>query len=252
MNRSVFLSRYCIVGWLMVLLYSFPLKATELQVVTDDMPPLNYVEQGVVTGFATEVLQATLHAAGLQASFTVFPWARAYQTALTQPNTLIFPTTRTPERESLFAWVGPIIPREIFVYKLRERNDIRMDKLSDAANYHVGLIRAYASSKDFLSASGVAENKIDYAPTEESNMKKLFLKRIDLIISDELSAAFWAKSLNRKNEELEQVLLFDSRYSYYFALNKQSDPKMLAKLRAALAEVQSSGQVKKLRDKYLH
>lgn len=234
------------------LLISLPLAATELTAVTESLAPLNYEENGVVTGYATELLQAMAQAAKLKTRIDLLPWARAYQTVLAQPNTLIYSITRNPERESLFEWIGPISPRQIFLYKLRERKDVSVKTLADASNYQVGLVREMAASKDFVKLSGIAENKVDYAPTVESNMKKLFLHRIDLIVSQDWSAAFLAKSLNRKPEELEPVLLLNGTHSYYFALNKQSDPALVAKLRAAFDTVQKSGQLGKLQNKYLH
>jgi polar amino acid transport system substrate-binding protein len=240
------------IGVAAALLISLPLAATELTAVTESLPPLNYEENGMVTGYATELLQATVQTAKIKTRIDLLPWARAYQTVLAQPNTLIYSITRNPERESLFEWIGPISPRQIFLYKLRERKDVSVKTLADASNYQIGLVREMAASKDFVKLSGIAENKVDYAPTVESNMKKLFLRRVDLIVSQDWSAAFLAKSLNRKPEELEPVLLLNGTHSYYFAFNKQSDPALVAKLRAAFDTVQKSGQMEKLQNKYLH
>jgi polar amino acid transport system substrate-binding protein len=240
------------IGVAAALLISLPLTATELTAVTESLPPLNYEENGMVTGYATELLQATVQTAKIKTRIDLLPWARAYQTVLAQPNILIYSITRNPERESLFEWIGPISPRQIFLYKLRERKDVSVKTLADASNYQIGLVREMAASKDFVKLSGIAENKVDYAPTVESNMKKLFLRRVDLIVSQDWSAAFLAKSLNRKPEELEPVLLLNGTHSYYFAFNKQSDPALVAKLRAAFDTVQKSGQMEKLQNKYLH
>lgn len=228
--------------------------AAELNVVTESLPPLNYEENGVITGYATELLLATTQTAKISTSTSIslLPWARAYQTVLTQPDTLIYSITRTPERESLFVWIGPISARQIFVYKLRARKEIQIKSLSDVAQYKVGLVREMASTKDFIQQSEIADGKIDFAPSVESNMKKLFLNRIDVIVSQDWSAAFLAKSLNRKPDELEALLLLDNKHSYYFALNRQTDPALVERLRIAFETVQKSGQMDKLKNKYLH
>ncbi|MFZ6751370.1 substrate-binding periplasmic protein [Undibacterium sp. Ren11W] len=226
--------------------------AAELNAFTESLPPLNYEENGVITGYATELLLATTQAAKIDTNISLLPWARAYQTVLAQPNTLIFSITRTPEREPVFEWIGPISSRQIFVYKLRERKEIQVKSMSDLAKYKVGLVREMASTKDFIKQSEIADDKIDFAPTVESNMKKLFMKRIDVIVSQDWSAAFLAKSLNRKPDELEAVLLLDKQHSYYFALNNQTDPALVAKLRLGYEAVQKSGQMDKLKNKYLH
>lgn len=238
-----------IVSWMAV---SAPnAVALELQVVTESLPPLNYEDKGKVTGFSTELLQSVLHTAGLDAEIQLIPWARAYQTALTQPNTLIYSITRTPERDALFEWIGPISPRQIFLYKLRRRHDVQVSSLADAASYKTGLVREMASTKDFINVSGFAAAAFDFAPTVESNMKKLFMDRIDLLVSLDWSAAYLAKALEHSPSELEPVVLLDKSRSYYFALNKQSDPALLSRLRLAFEKVQQSGQIEQLKTKYM-
>ena len=44
------------------------------------------------------------------------PWARGYRMATTQPDVGLFVTVRTPERETLFRWVGPIISTSTTLY----------------------------------------------------------------------------------------------------------------------------------------
>lgn len=234
------------------LLLHLPLQGAGLSAVTESLPPLNYESGGVVTGYATELLQAVLQTAGLKAPVALLPWARAYQGALTQANTLIYSITRTPEREALFEWIGPISPRQIFLYKLRARKDVQIRSLADAGTYRIGLVREMASSKEFVRSSGVPAGQLDYAPTAESNTRKLLMGRVDLIVAQDWGTAFQLRALGRAPDELEAVLLLDDAHSYYFALNKQSDPALIAQLRQALEKVQQSGQMEYLKNKYLH
>jgi polar amino acid transport system substrate-binding protein len=48
-----------------------------------------------------------------RADIKIWPWARGYETALKEKNTVLFSTTRTEARENLFKWVGPIMPSRI-------------------------------------------------------------------------------------------------------------------------------------------
>ncbi|MFZ6724859.1 substrate-binding periplasmic protein [Undibacterium sp. MH2W] len=225
--------------------------ATELTVVTENLPPLNYEINGVVTGYATEVIQAVLKKANIQTTISLMPWARAYQTTLTQPNTLLYSTTRTPEREELFEWIGPISSRQIYLYKLKSRRDIQLKSIADSTQYKVGLVREMAATKEYLTVSGIAESHVDFAPTSDSNVKKLLLGRTDLIVSQDWGAAFLMKSLQRDPAELQPVWLLDDKNSYYFAMNKQSDPALIQKIRGAFNKVQQSGLLEKLRNKYM-
>lgn len=237
--------------WLSALLLSGTAGATQLQVLTENLPPLNYQDNGTAQGYTTELVQAVLKQADVQAEIQFMPWARAYQQALSQPNTLIFSMTRTPERESLFDWIGPVSPRLIYLYKLRSRSDIVVRTLADCARYRIGAVREMASTKAFAKEAGLNEAQMELAPTVESNFRKFLLGRADLIISQDWSAAFMMKSLQRQPDELEPVLLLEQNHPYFLALNKQSDPALIQKLKQAFEKVQQSGLPEKLRNKYM-
>ncbi len=58
----------------------------------------------------------------------MFVWARAYEIALHEKNVLIYSIKRTSERESLFKWVGVIVPIDFYFYALAESpipNDLK-------------------------------------------------------------------------------------------------------------------------------
>ena len=236
---------------LSILLFCNTAGATQLQVLTENLPPLNYQENGVAQGYTTELVQAVLKQADVKADIQFMPWVRAYQQAQSQPNTLIFSVTRTPERETQFEWIGPVSPRLIYLYKLRSRNDIVVKTLADCVRYRIGAVREMASTKAFAKEAGLTEAQMELAPSVESNFRKFLLGRADLVISQDWSAAFMMKSLQRKPDELEPVLLLEQSHQYFLALNKQSDPALVQKLKQAFEKVQQSGLPEKLRNKYM-
>lgn len=242
-------------GWLLLFcgcsLLPAHVCANQLSVVTESLPPLSYEERGAVTGYSTEIIQAVLQEARLTAPIELMPWARAYQRALQQPNTLIYSITRTPERDAQFEWIGVLSNRQIYLYKLKSRTDIQIKTLTDAGNYKTGLVREMASAKEFMRKGQFPDNVVDYAPTDESNMKKFLMGRVDLAIFQNWSAAFLMKSQNRTMEELEPLLLLDGSSNYYLAMSKNSDPALVKKIRKAFEKVQQSGLFDKLRLKYL-
>ena len=228
-----------------------PSPATDLTIVTESFPPLNYEENGKLTGYSTEVVQALLATAEVTGTIQLMPWARAYQTALNQPNTMLYSTTRLPERENLFEWIGPISPRLIYIYKLRSRPEVDIRSLADTTHYKVGLVREMAATKQYLQAINGNDANIDFAPTVDSNMKKFLLGRVDLIISQDWSAAYLLKSLGHSPDEIENVLLLDDSNAFWLALNKQTDPLLLQKLHKAFDKLQQSGIMEKLKHKYM-
>lgn len=115
-----------------------PGVALELAALTEALPPLNYELDGKVTGFSSELLDLIGAEADVTMAKAVLPWARAYERTSREKNTLIYSMVRTPEREPLFQWVGPISARRILLYKHHDRTDIVLKTLDDARPYRIG------------------------------------------------------------------------------------------------------------------
>lgn len=226
-------------------------QAQELQVVTEHFPPFNYLENGQLTGYSTELLTAMLAQAGVPAQYSLLPWSRSYQQALTQSNTLIYSIARSEERDPLFEWIGPISKRRIFLFKLASRKDIQISSLAEAAKYKIGVVREFASTRLILQQGWLPERALDFAPSTESNLRKLLAARVDLIVGMDWVTLFELTQLLKEEQSLEAVCLIDDTAPLYFALNKQSDKELIRKLRLAFDKMKASGFLEKLKLKYL-
>ena len=79
-----------------------------LKVYAEPLLELQKQVKGEPTGFAVEVVKHIISHSSLQGEVQLLPWARAYERALVQPNTLLFSTRRTAQREALFIWARPV------------------------------------------------------------------------------------------------------------------------------------------------
>jgi len=100
-------------GWLALLaglLLQGVQAAEPLRVLTEHAPPGEYLAaDGRVTGPTAEMVRELLQRAGESAEIELLPWMRAYQiTSNATAPVALFETSRTPEREAQFKWVGPI------------------------------------------------------------------------------------------------------------------------------------------------
>jgi polar amino acid transport system substrate-binding protein len=224
--------------------------ATQLRIVTEHLPPFNYQSTGKVTGYATEILQAVLKEAKIDAPIEFLPWERAYQETLAKPNTLIYSTARIPDREKLFEWIGPIGPRQVVLFKLRERKDIQIKTLADAAPYKIGVVRALASTRMLMKTNIIPLSRFDEAPTTESNLRKLLLKRVDLIVGLKGGTYYELTQLLHQGTEIEYILTINDEHPLYFALNKESDPALVNKLRRAFDKIHTREFITNLKKKY--
>ncbi|MEH6345762.1 MAG: transporter substrate-binding domain-containing protein [Bermanella sp.] len=229
-------------------LFSWPVMAQELSIVTEDFPPFNYQQDGITKGLSSEVVQAVMKEAGVDARIVFYPWARAYMLALHQKNHLIYSIARIPERENLFHWVGSISPYQTSFYKLKKRTDINITNLEEAKQYLIGVsladvITIYLQEKGF--------SKLAMVPDDTQNIHKLLLERIDLIAYEENSFLHKVHEQKLDPNKFERVFrLEDLSDELYMALSKTSDLKLFNKLRIALRQIKKKGIYEKIHLQY--
>ncbi|NIQ88108.1 MAG: transporter substrate-binding domain-containing protein, partial [Deltaproteobacteria bacterium] len=108
-----------------------PALSAELIILTENLPPLNYVEDGVLVGPSVDTVKEIQRRVGSQEEIKVYPWARAYQMALEEENVVLFGMTHTEVRHDQFKWIGPLATkRDILVAK--KGSGITINSLEDA------------------------------------------------------------------------------------------------------------------------
>src|SRR4030043_1819203 len=86
-----------------------PPASSGLRIITEVYPPYNFVDKNNnVTGQSTEIVQAILEKNGTQAAIEVMPLSEGLALAQKGPKVVLYSLNRTPQRENLFKWVGPI------------------------------------------------------------------------------------------------------------------------------------------------
>ncbi len=160
-----------------VLLTGRSVWCEELTILTENLPPLNYVENGVLVGPSVEIVKEIQKRVGSQEQIQVYPWARAYKMALEDKNVILFGMTYTKVREDKFKWVGPLATkRDILVAK--KGSGIRIGSLEDAKKARrIGTLRDDTRER-LLKRHGFTN--LEPVSDEQLNAKKLALGRIDL------------------------------------------------------------------------
>ena len=222
-----------------------------LLALTEALPPLNYEQDGKITGFATELLNMMAKESGIKIDKQLMPWERAYRIAQTEPNTLLYSLVRTPERDNQFQWVGPFSKRRIYLYKPSKRTDIHLKSLDDALAYRIGAVHGSAAMTSLLNAGFKAGENIDPALDDVRNMRKFKAQRFDLLLALDWAAMHNARQLDMKEKDLTAALLVDDRYEYWFGVSLMTDPDITRRLNAALQKIRKDGRLEKLTRHYL-
>lgn len=225
---------------LLLMLTLFPsARAADLLIVTEELPPYNYQEDGVAKGLSTEVVEAVLAEAGMEAEIVFYPWARSYLMAQTRKNTLIFSMARIPERENLFEWVGVVCPITTSFFKLASNPDVDVHSLDDARKYVIGVTlenvnHLYLESKGFTNLELESQDLL--------NMRKLAHGRIDLMPFDEASFLYQVRKDGMDPSLFEAVYHVDDLSKFlYMAFSKSSDPELVERFRTALRTIKENG-----------
>ncbi|MBL8965588.1 MAG: transporter substrate-binding domain-containing protein [Spirochaetaceae bacterium] len=208
------------------------------RIVSAEEAPTNYTRDGRFTGITTDIVEAMLAEAGLEAVIEVYPWARAYDIALKEPNVLIFTAGRTQERVDLgFGFIGPVTTRKHTLYK-KAGSPLAITSLEDLRRQGllVGAMRGDWREKH-LRDKGVAVKDVT---SHGQSLKMLQEGRIDLVaLSDlELAENLLISGVDRR--ALEPAFVFQE-LDAYILVSKGSSPESYAKLRAAFAALRDRG-----------
>lgn len=214
-----------------------------LRLMTEQSPPVSMRDGNKVVGSATEKVGELMARAGIDYTLELLPWRRAFTLVRQQPNACLYSTTRTPEREHQFKWVGPTDEGE-WVLLGRADRTYRLQTLEDARELRIGTYNGDARD-EYLRARGF---KVDPAPNDLINPRKLLLDRVDL----------WAASLKHGSAMLKRngwegkivpVLSFN-RVQLYLACNPGVPTELIDKMNAALATMVRDGTTRLIDKKY--
>jgi polar amino acid transport system substrate-binding protein len=214
-----------------------------LHIMTEFSPPISMMVGAQVGGSGTEKVREIMKRAGIHYDIELLPWKRAYTVALQRPNACLFSTTRTPERENLFKWVGPTDEAEWVLLGLADRN-WQLRSLEDARLLRIGTYNGDARN-DYLRERGF---QVDPAPNDMINPRKLLLNRIDL----------WAASLRRGSAVLERngwtgkivPLLTFNRVKVYLSCNPGVPDALIERMNAVLEAMNKDGTVRRIDRKF--
>ncbi|MEM1434743.1 MAG: transporter substrate-binding domain-containing protein [Pseudomonadota bacterium] len=222
----------------------------QLRLFTELFPPYSMTIDGSaraasadqVTGFAAETIKELLRRAGVTATLELVPWKRAYARALENPNHGVFATTRTPEREPLFLWVGPLVEND-WVFMARADRTIELETLADAGQFRIG---GYLedSIAAYLEEQGL---QVDYVASDVLNVRKLARGRIDLwpVVQVDGPPALAVQ----EGVRVKPVFTIQ-RTQMALALNPSTDPALVARLQQTLDAMHEDGTVARLKDQF--
>lgn len=206
-------------------------------VLTTELPPYSFEEQGVIRGISTDILAELLARSGADiglSDFRLVPWARLYNNLQNDPGTIAYSMARTSEREDLFHWVGPITTMQIGLLGLKSR-ELKLETIEDLKSLRIGIQQSSAPAQLLLSM-GISEDQFDYVTTAESNMRMLVADRVD-VFGFSLDSAYYILNQAGMDASLIEPVYILREVTLYYALNKEVDAQWVARLNNELEKM---------------
>jgi len=230
---------------LVSLLINFSLFAAEplVQIVTEEAYPLAYLDpdDSKIKGIGTEIIREVMDIAGLQYTVKILPWTRAYQNTINIPNTLIYSLARIPERDKQFIWLEKFYHLEYSIYAINKN----LTNLS-LENIKTKSIAVLRNDVSHISLLHQGFTKFVFINDRNHAIQLLERGRVDLMFA----SAYFVKILNSK--ALSTIILQDIKdfknlkFYLYFAMNLNSDPELVNKIRNGFKLAKEQGNFNKL------
>jgi len=217
----------------------------ELTIMTENWPPLNYVENNVLKGPAVDIVRAIQKKIQNENKILVFPWKRAYTYALEQKNKVLFSMVHSKKRDTLFKWVGPIAEKRYSLYAKKGFTG-KIGTLEDAKKFSIGVQRE-GFTEQYLESRGFTN--LQKANNATQNARKLLRGRFELMFDSYSTFSKTIKQYEMNKDDFIEVLRVQ-RSLMYIAFNKYTSDETITLWQNAYNELYENGEIEKIFKKY--
>jgi polar amino acid transport system substrate-binding protein len=223
-----------------------PTASSQLRIITENYPPYNFVDKNNnVTGQSTEIVRAILEKTGTQANIEVLPLSEGLALAEKGPGVVIYSINRTPQRENLFKWVGPIGFYEQAFYAKKGSATAALilfySKLEDAKKVDkIGVYKGDAGAQ-FLASQGFTN--LDYSLTDAEALKKLMDGTVQLWLGNKDGLAITAEQAGVNPDDLLMLPNVVRQADLYIAFSKDIPDSTVAAWQSALDALKSEKDI---------
>lgn len=244
--------------WLFLVMLYTPLliKANESPVITiftEQFPPYNFLEEDNIVGINHDIVKRACEIADLRCEFKLFPWQRAMALAQSKRFAGLISTSRLPEREVHFQWVGPLVSSPACFYKLAKRSDIHIYNHQQLKKFTVGLHKGDVYEQ-ILQSWGLEEHKhyINYSE-KFAEITAFKLGKLDLFIASANTLQFHIDNKRLQADEVKPAYHIndDKLLGNFLALNNALPNVMVVKLQQAIDSMKQNGEIDSIKRNYL-
>ena len=207
---------------------------------TEIYPPSNFLENNELVGLSVETLKLLWQKMNVkEQKIHIVPWARGYHNVLNKPNSMLFTMARTPKRETLFKWVGPLYFAEhVLIAKHDFTDDI--NDITDAYQYIIAAIKNDVSEITLLEKNFPDEHIVRISQLRQAILM-LQNKRIDLMIVSRTSLKGILDEHNLTMDDIKIVFSINKIGNYY-AFNVNTPDILIEQYQQAFDQIKEERQ----------
>jgi polar amino acid transport system substrate-binding protein len=219
----------------------------QLRIITEVSPPYNFVDKdNRVTGQSTEIVQAIQAEVGNDSKIEVMPWSEGLALAEKGPGIALYSTNRTPQRENMFKWVGPI-GRYQQAFFARKGSGLEIRSFEDAMKVKsIGVYKDDAGAQ-FLASQGF--KNLNESMTDADALKKLMSGEVDLWLGTIDGLELMANEAGVNVDELKLMPVVVIEADLYIAFSKDVPDSTITAWQNALHKIKT---VRDIDDKTLY
>lgn len=222
-------------------------QGAELQILTEENPPISFSEGGKAAGLGSDIVNAIQRRLKSAVAPQVLPWARAYSMLQHEPNVALFATMRTAEREAQFKWVGPIATVKTGFYARRGAG-VRVASLAQARAAGMILVPREYYTHQVLLQQGFANLQPVSRP--DIMVRMLMAGRRELMVGDNLTMGALLRAVGARAGDAEPVYTF-MESQYYIAFSQRSADALVQRWQASLDDMKRDGSFAAIYAKWL-
>mgnify|MGYP006135748387 CR=1 FL=1 len=213
----------------------------ELKAVASSHKMFQYLEDGQVKGPSAEIFKMLMLKAETKVKIDFYPWARAFKSVLTQPDTIILSLTRTKKRESDFIWLLKVNESRRAFISLKSKPDNFVQNIVQAKNKLVAVTRDSYSYKSLIE-KGFTEDKNLYVVSTIDNGITLFKNgKVDLIYTDPEVMKNHYNDIGKSSDKIINITIVPkAQRDIFIAINKQTNKHLVDRLQQASKVVSQS------------
>jgi polar amino acid transport system substrate-binding protein len=215
-------------------------SAKDLTYLTEQYPPFNFLENGRLQGISIDLLEMVWERMGVDLNrsiIKILPWAECNQTALNKRNTVICAMAKSPEREHLFKWAGPIGPFRTVLLAKKSRN-ISITSPEDLNDYRIGAIEEDNAVQMLLDEGAEREN-LHLEVLSEPIVEMLENGSIDAWAHGDMAGLWLIQQSGGNASDYEAAYVLGQTDAYY-AFNVETPDSLVQSFQQAIDYVKSS------------